>query len=81
MKRNLAALTDRKAKKTEQEQAAVQRPKKPAGPKKKLKSFYLTPDAITQINVLAAENGTSGTALAAEAFNALFAKYGKDEVA
>ncbi len=44
-------------------------------------SSWQTPEAVRQLRILAAEEGTSMQALMAEALNYIFAKYGKPQIA
>jgi hypothetical protein len=44
-------------------------------------SSYQAPEAVRQLKILAAEQGSTIQALTAEALNMLFAKYGKPTVA
>ena len=80
MKRDLTSLTKRKQQKETKEAAATLGTSAKAQTKK-LKGFYLTQEAIQQLNVMSAEMGTNASALAAEAFNDLFSKYEKPLVA
>ena len=54
-------------------------------PKRKLKGFYIRPEAIAQFDLLVAEQkvaaGKRGTHLIAEALNLLFEQYGKPPIA
>lgn len=44
-------------------------------------SSWQVPDAVRQLRILAAEEGTSMQALVADALNLLFSKHGKSRVA
>ena len=44
-------------------------------------SSWQTPEAVRQLRILAAEEGTSMQALMAEGLNSVFAKYGKPQIA
>ena len=44
-------------------------------------SSWQVPDAVRQLRILAAEEGTSMQALMADALNLLFAKHGKPRIA
>lgn len=44
-------------------------------------STWQTPEAVRQLRIMAAEEGTTSQALIAEALNLLFAERGKPEIA
>lgn len=44
-------------------------------------STWQTPEAVRQLRILAAEEGTTIQALMAEGLNYIFAKYGKPQIA
>jgi hypothetical protein len=61
--------------------AAKSKTQKPSRIGKVQISSWQTPEAVRQLRILAAEQGTSMQALMAEGLNYVFAKYGKPQIA
>jgi len=60
---------------------AAKKNQKPSRVGKVQISSWQTPEAVRQLRILAAEEGTSMQALMAEGLNSVFAKYGKPQIA
>ena len=86
MAKKKASLSTFQVKKPDGEPAVSETPTPDVkAPKRKLKGFYIRPEAIAQFDLLVAEQksvtGKRGTHLIAEALNLLFEQYGKPPIA
>jgi hypothetical protein len=62
-------------------QAQVKTGRPPSRQGKRIVSFYVEPEAVMQLNIMAIKEGSSVQALMVEALNDLFAKRGANRIA